>query len=170
MNRTEQALLQAAQLRPVVLRDAVSSLHLRALRRLLIELPDNRWAPGDSSAHTWQECLLRSTEIRSVTSISPAILRFTELASRTAAWINSFGPRQWIGRHRDADGDAQLIIPLSVPSFDQGGQLWVGTKKVIVPVQVGDLLIFNASSIAHGTTPTRELDAQRVTLNIRLWQ
>lgn len=170
MDSTEQTLLKAAQRRPVVLRDVVASLELGALRKLLADLPADRWAPGDRTTHSWQECLLQPEEESAVNSISPAISRFTALASRTAAWVNSFGAGEWIGKHRDVDGDAQLIIPLNVPSFEQGGYLWVNARKTVILVQAGDLLVFNASVLPHGTTSILAPDARRVTLNIRLWQ
>lgn len=169
MDSAELTLLQAARHRPVVLRDAIASKELRALWKMLAGLPSDRWAPGDGTTHSWQECFLQPGELCAIDLISPEIARFTALASRTAAWINAFGTGEWIGRHRDADGDVQVIVPLNVPAFDQGGHLWVNTRATVVPVKAGDLLLFNASVLPHGTTRIEAHGARRVTLNIRLW-
>ena len=169
MNETAKALLSAAKCRPMLVRGALSWQQLLALRRLMKEVPRDHWVLGDRSRHSWREYQLQPDELLSIASIAPAISRFTELADRYVAWINWFHAKQWIGRHRDADGDAQLIIPLVVPALANGGHLWVGTKKSLVPVQERDLLIFNAAGLPHGTTPCRDPNTQRITLNIRLW-
>ena len=90
--------------------------------------------------------------------------------ARYSQWINVFDVGQYVGSHCDAAGDAHLIVPISVPDISHGGQLWLRNKRNIVPVAVGDILIFCANAIPHGTTiVSRTAPVQRVSFNMRVW-
>jgi hypothetical protein len=89
--------------------------------------------------------------------------------SRSFQWVNVMKAGQFIARHRDAAGDAQIVVPLYVPPRAAGGQLWLNRKENLVPAGKGDLVLFKARRIFHGTTKVKGLANSRVTLNIRLW-
>lgn len=53
--------------------------------------------------------------------------------------LNMLNPLQEL-----ALGDAQLMIPIEMPLQEEEGDLWVKNRKRILPVTVGDVLLFAA--------------------------
>jgi hypothetical protein len=86
---------------------------------------------------------------------------------RQHQWINLFEAGQFVEAHKDAGGELHLLIPIEVPIRLEGGQFWLQQNKDIVPVGVGDALLFNANVIRHGTTSVKS--GRRITFNARLW-
>ena len=123
---------------------------------------------GDTSTHSWREIalmepipneyLLREVDIAKIIGAKPANL---------SQWINIYGPGEYIAGHRDAGGDIQLVIPLELPPPDGGGELWIGGEDRRLPIGVGDVLVFAASKLLHGTNPIRE--GRRISFNSRMW-
>jgi hypothetical protein len=62
-----------------------------------------------------------------------------------------------------------VLVPLSVPDGDGGGQFWLGKRENVVPVGVGDCLLFRANKLTHGTTPVAKPRQARLTFNVRMW-
>ena len=169
MGRIEATILRAAHSRPMVLCGVLAPSQRADLRKWMTDIDGSRWERGDGSTHAWRECLLARTELDAVLPLIPFVAKLTEEADRMVAWVNCFSPGEWIGEHRDADGDIQLVVPIEMPSAGQGGDLWVDKASSIVPMRTGDVLAFNAAIHPHGTTASTQTQRKRTTLNIRLW-
>ena len=124
--------------------------------------------PGDTSSHSWTEFsltaptsnedLLSEIDIAKIIGTEPTCI---------SQWINIYEPGEYIAGHRDAGGDIQMMIPLELPTSNGGGELWIGDEGRLLPIGVGDVLVFAASKILHGTRPIRK--GRRVSFNSRMW-
>jgi hypothetical protein len=129
------------------------------------------WVPGDDSSHSWRES--SGPLPFAISALLPFELA-TAIVGRPIArhveWFNVYGEGEFIAGHRDADGDFQMLIGIAVPPISNGGQLWLGHRDAIIPMRRGDLLLFEAAKLVHGTTPiVKGAGIQRVTLNVRMW-
>jgi hypothetical protein len=163
------AILRAAQYRPTLVPGSLSRREQRGLNLWLRSIGESRWVRGDDTEHAWLECLLTASDVDSVLRESAAVAQFVNAADRVTAWVNVFGRGEWIGAHRDADGDVQLVVPIIVPTQGPGGALWIDSEDCIIPMGTGDLVAFNAARHLHGTTPPMHAMDSRATLNVRLW-
>ena len=123
---------------------------------------------GDESSHSWKEI-----EVKPPVALTEMItgVFIPDLIGgepfRMAHWVNVYELGEYIGTHVDATGDAQIMIPIELPPDGDGGNLWVVTKQCILPVSVGDVLLFTAHRLRHGTTAVRS--GRRVSFNARIW-
>jgi len=126
---------------------------------------------GDQSNHAWWESdsalpskIVRQIPLRVLSDV------ICESITNHVAWINVFSSGEFISAHRDASGDAQMLICVDAPLPELGGQLWVGNVTNTVVMTSRDIVIFQASKLEHGTTPIIAEDGEcRVTLNVRVW-
>ncbi len=169
VDSTEAAILRSARQRPLVLCGVLTPFQQESIRKWVKGIESSRWVPGDESAHAWQECLLERPELTAILAEVPFVARLSKRADRLTAWVNWFAQGQWIGKHRDADGDVQLIVPIELPQPGQGGDLWIENAGNTVPLGLRDVLAFNAALHPHGTTSLKQTESTRTTLNIRLW-
>lgn len=169
MGSVKAAILRSASQRPIVLCGVLTPTQQDGLLRWVSDIDSYRWVRGDESAHAWRECLLERAEVDGLLPSIPFVAKLAASADRLAAWVNCFAHGEWIGEHRDADGDIQLIIPIKAPSPGLGGDFWIEDASGIVPMCPGDVLVFNAARHPHGTTAPTQREHQRTTLNIRLW-
>jgi hypothetical protein len=155
----------------VVLPNWVDASFIEACRNFVENSDGNEWGQGDNSAHSWKEWagempfdIPKSLSLNLIGRIlGKPIIRYVQ-------WFNVYTRGQFIPSHRDISGDAQLNVCIEVPSVSHGGQLWLNSSECIVPMGVGDVLLFGASAIPHGTTPVDGDDTtRRVVLNVRLW-
>lgn len=123
---------------------------------------------GDRSAHSWKEITIDPP------LALPNILSELDLPTllggeprRMAQWLNVYESGEFIGTHVDAGGEVQLMIPIEMPPPGEGGDLWVKTKERILPVAVGDVLLFAAHRLRHGTTAVQA--GHRISFNGRVW-
>ena len=108
---------------------------------------------GDESDHSWSEIpepTLSSIKYIVDTEVLEAILE--RPIQSWAQWINVYSSAQFIAGHRDAGGDAHLLICIEVPNFSDGGQLWLSSEDNVIPVGSGDAVLFDARGVFHGTT------------------
>jgi len=154
-----------------LLRGCIAPDVIGICKKFVRNSPLGVWVAGDSTPTSWRESLngppfkvcdaLPMELISDVTGIPIA---------RTAQWINVFSASEFIPEHKDAAGDAQILIVIEVPPISHGGQLWLHAPDTIVPAAEGDMLLFQASTISHGTTPILPTSPhRRISLNIRLW-
>jgi hypothetical protein len=137
---------------------------------LIRSAENGEWVPGDESSHSWRESSgpLPLTITALLPFDSAAAVAGRSIA-RHVEWFNVYGEGEFIAGHRDADGDFQMLIGIDVPPPLSGGQLWLGHRDAMIPMRTGDLLLFEAAKLVHGTTPIVGAGVQRVTLNVRMW-
>jgi hypothetical protein len=162
-------LVQIALRRPVVVPDQASAGKIDELLAWVAQIPSSAWRVGDGSEHSWDEYYLTGAELDRLRGDLPLLPRLADLATHMVGWINRFGEGSWIGSHRDAGGDVQCIIPLELPAPHNGGTIWIGCPDLAIPMDVGDLLLFNASSLPHGTSTIVTEGGRRITINLRFW-
>jgi alkylated DNA repair dioxygenase AlkB len=86
--------------------------------------------------------------IAGITDIEPA--RFNGLV----AWVHVYRKGEYIGRHKDCEGACQLVIGVESDCARTTGLLHIaGQEEYIYRLEPGDLLLFEATSLAHWTTP-----------------
>jgi hypothetical protein len=152
---------------PGLLRKSALQSYLECMQ---LNFSDEHWVRGDMSKHSWRESPQirvehwdRELHFGLLSKILDAPIR------HSTGWFNVQEMGQYISAHRDAGGDAHLLIGISVPELSAGGQLWLERKDLLVPVGSGDAILFRAADVLHGTTPIRDKHRRRITLNIRLW-
>lgn len=153
----------------LLIADVLSRRELAGLESLIFAVPKAQWQAGDTTDHSWDENLVKPARWRRIASQLSNLHCLIEVATRGVCWINRFSKGQWIGSHKDASGDLQIIVGVRVPPVNAGGQLWIGNVNQFVHLEAGDALLFDAASLAHGTTAPAYDCAQRITLNVRLW-
>jgi hypothetical protein len=169
MSDIELARALFARHRAVLMIDLVSQRFIEKCLVLIRSSDLATWTAGDDTQHSWRELTRRSLfRLEEVTSVKAIASILGWRVRRSFQWINYYGPGQYIPSHRDAAGDAHLLIGISVPPLEFGGQLWLERKSRLVPLGVGDALLFEASRIRHGTTAVlARANVPRVTFNIR---
>lgn len=162
-------LFEAASAVPVVAKDAIlDSARLDILRRIS-NLPTSAWQAGDETDHSWSEHQIGNDELTEWCAESDFVFSAMKRAVNAVGWINRFRQHQWIGAHKDAGGDLQLVCALAVASRHEEGAIWIGNHERLIPMNAGDILVFRADSIVHGTTNISQQLDERITLNLRLW-
>lgn len=151
-----------------VFTNAASEPFVGAMRNKVLAARDCELIGGDESTHSWHELPLAASDLPS----EPALKEYLESVLpltpvRTVNWLNIYRVNEYIETHVDAGGEAQLMIPIENPPSSGGGEIWIGARERLLPLGVGDALLFAANRIQHGTT--KVLDGQRVSLNIRMW-
>lgn len=123
---------------------------------------------GDESNHSWRELSLAAEDVpdEPILGQQVASVLHTE-PIRAVHWLNVYEVNEYIGAHVDTGGDAQLMIPIEMPPAGAGGEIWIGARDRLVPLSVGDALLFAAHRIRHGTTTI--LQGRRISLNVRMW-
>ncbi len=163
------SLIEAAELVPVVVKGAIPKNFRAAVLDRLSTLPTSSWQVGDETDHSWSEYHIDQRQLRkwcaNVDFLSAAMQR----ASTAVGWINRFCHGEWIGPHKDAGGDLQLVCTLCVCSRVEEGAIWIRKPDRLIPMAAGDILIFRAADLVHGTTDIASRHEERVTLNLRLW-
>lgn len=162
-------LITAARRLPLVVARCVPPPVLARTQRRVNMIGVKEWQPGDGSAHSWIEHPLDADLIAQLSREIPLLGAISKYATAVVGWVNRFRQDEWIAAHRDAAGDLQCIVPLVVPDCAQGGQLWIQTRARLVPALPGDMLLFNAAALVHGTNAIMVENAERVTLNLRYW-
>ncbi|MEE9361160.1 MAG: hypothetical protein V3U92_01015 [Cellulophaga sp.] len=73
---------------------------------------------------------------------------------KTVYWANSYKVGEFIPKHRDSEGDLQLIMPLILPEKDNGGNLLIykKDKSEVVELISGQKFLFDATKTFHETT------------------
>ncbi|MDA8586771.1 2OG-Fe(II) oxygenase [Rhodobacteraceae bacterium] len=123
---------------------------------------------GDESSHSWREFALSEEDIpahAALLTYADAVLGAPPV--RASHWLNVYNIDEFIAGHVDAGGEAQLMVPLEMPPAGSGGDIWIGSQRQLIPLSVGDALLFAAHRQSHGTTAVNE--GRRISLNIRLW-
>lgn len=136
--------------------------------RRVAEASSYELTEGDVSTHSWKEVNIQPNIELSDFLVGVKlshIIGFEPVSM--VQWTNVYNEGKFIDAHVDAGGDAQLLIPLVVPKFSKGGLIWIGETHKTLPMRVGDILIFAAHRLLHGTTPV--LNGQRISFNVRLW-
>ncbi len=123
---------------------------------------------GDESAHSWRELPLEVTDFPDPMPWQTQVLEVLgDAPTKAVHWLNIYRENEYIGAHVDAGGEAQLMIPIEMPPAGSGGEIWIGSRGHIVPLSVGDVLLFAAHRKRHGTTKVAQ--GTRVSLNVRMW-
>jgi hypothetical protein len=165
----DQLVELATRPKGIVMAGMLNGDNLAFLENFVLALSDSVWQLGDESDHAWEEYHVPSDRLPQILSCLPDFEELWTRSSARVAWINRFRQSQWIGSHKDASGDLQLIIGIKIPTLNSGGQLWLANQSQLVPFGTGDAFLFNAASIVHGTTAPLHVQAERLTLNVRLW-
>lgn len=73
---------------------------------------------------------------------------------RSVFWANHYRVGEYIPKHRDSEGDLQLIMPILLPMKENGGDflIYKGDKPNVVELAVGQRFLFNARETFHETT------------------
>ncbi|MER6738964.1 hypothetical protein [Streptomyces puniciscabiei] len=115
-----------------------------------IDLLDNTYTPfADTEAQEPFSVLSLATEL--VEAIA-SVTGFTSPVVTTRRWVNRYGIGDSIAPHDDTTGDFQIMICLTAPHADCGGEL-VLANGVSVVLAAGDLLIMKHADVVHWTTP-----------------
>jgi hypothetical protein len=164
-----RGVIGAARQRPLVIASDIEPSIIEKLIVWVAAIPSSAWSKGDLSERSWDEHALTRAELNWLINQLQLVAGIAALSDEVVGWINRFGYGTWIAAHRDAGGDVQCIIPLELPLPDEGGALWVGSSDQSVPMQAGDLIVFNAAALSHGTSRIVAPNAQRITINLRFW-
>lgn len=148
--------------------NAARPAFLERMSNIVAQTHERNLIEGDESSHSWKEIAidppLALLEIFADFNLAGVIdgepLRMTQ-------WLNIYRQGEFIGTHVDAGGEAQLMIPIEMPPSGEGGDLWVENKRRILPVTPGDVLLFAAHRLRHGTTTVKS--GRRISFNGRMW-
>lgn len=151
-----------------ILLNAVRPTFVSQMVSVIASTRDKDLIEGDESAHSWKEIVIDPpiSLYDMIAGPSLATLLGNE-PTRMSHWLNIYEPGEFIGAHVDAGGDAQLMIPVEMPPSGEGGDLWIECRDHVLPVAVGDVLVFAAHRLRHGTTTIRS--GRRISFNGRLW-
>ncbi|MCB1469854.1 MAG: 2OG-Fe(II) oxygenase [Rhizobiaceae bacterium] len=151
-----------------ILLNAARPVLLRQMARIIERACEEDFIEGDESEHSWKEIAIDPPLALSemIAGFDVKHLLGGQLG-RSAHWLNIYEPGEFIGAHVDAGGDMQIMIPIEMPPPFEGGELWVNDKECILPVALGDVLLFAAHRVRHGTTAVRS--GRRVSFNGRMW-
>jgi len=147
---------------------AMTDSFINGVLSILSEAHVGELVAGDESSHSWRELPLTEEDIpdhKSLWTYTEEVLGAFPV--KTSHWLNVYNAGEFIAGHVDAGGQAQLMVPLEMPLVGSGGEIWIGNKRQLIPLSVGDVLLFAAHKVPHGTTKVTE--GRRVSLNIRLW-
>ena len=154
----------------VILPGVVHPTFVAECKSLIEVIKERDWTYGNQTRHKWREYgrprllpLSRALDSALLGAACPGRI------VRQFQWVNLFEQGQFVERHKDAGGDAHLLIPIEVPSRADGGQFWLEHKRSVLPVGVGDALLVRADAILHGTTAITSVGGRRITFNTRLW-
>lgn len=128
------------------------------------------WIKGDESDHAWDELSLDpGLDVSSL--VHGLDLLHLVPVKRSTQWINRYVGCAFIPEHKDAAGDAHLLLVIEQSEVScGGGQLWIGEEARVIPMGEGDAILFPAAKVVHGMTPMdASVGAKRMTLNARLW-
>ncbi len=129
---------------------------------------ENDLVDGEESCHSWHEIPLGTSDALSASTLGSYLATVLPTAPvRNVQWLNVYGVDEYIGHHVDAGGEAQLMIPIEMPPAGSGGEIWIGAREMLLPIGVGDALLFAAHRLRHGTTAVGT--RRRVSLNVRMW-
>jgi hypothetical protein len=148
--------------------NAARPAFLRQMAAIVALAREEDLIKGDESPHAWKEVAIDPPLALPdmIAELSFADLLGSE-PDRMAHWLNVYEPGEFIDAHADAGGDVQLMIPVEMPPPGEGGALWLGTMQRILPVAVGDVLLFAAHRLLHGTTAVQA--GRRISFNGRIW-
>jgi hypothetical protein len=131
---------------------------------------------SSNTGPTWKEFALSPTQ--KLWSILCQQFVLDEVEARTGgrlineriAWLNVYGQGQHIDWHRDGVGDMQIILVLDAPCVPEG-QLMLRTREneQVVPLYIGDAILFSARRVFHRTTPIVTPGLRRVTAVMRFF-
>ncbi|MGC2237397.1 MAG: hypothetical protein WA584_14635 [Pyrinomonadaceae bacterium] len=73
----------------------------------------------------------------------------------TVFWANRYNLGEYIPKHRDTQGDLQIILPVLLPPSNCGGKLVIHHPNGINEVfqSIGQRLLFQATQTTHETIP-----------------
>lgn len=151
-----------------ILLNAVRPAFLSQMAAIVASARDEDLIEGDESAHSWKEIVIDPPISLPDMIVGSGLAKLLgNEPARMAHWLNVYEPGEFIGAHVDAGGDAQLMIPIEMPPPGEGGDLWIECRERILPVAVGDVLLFAAHRLRHGTMAVRS--GRRISFNGRLW-
>jgi|GEM_PF-2488984 len=129
------------------------------------------WTAGDCSHESWQETSGKiPADIMSGIPQDLVVGVCGQRVSNQVQWFNLYRNGQFIRGHRDAAGDLQMLFCIEAPPASEGGQLWLNKVSNVIEMHPGDLLLFKASKLLHGTNLiASHSQSRRLTLNVRLW-
>lgn len=141
---------------------------LTRMTAIVTRTREDEFVEGDESSHSWKEIAidppLSLLDITAEVDLAALLGREPDCMTH---WLNVYESGEYIGAHVDAGGDAQLMIPVEMPPPGEGGDLWVENKGRILPIAVGDMLLFAAHRLRHGTTIVTF--GRRISFNGRIW-
>lgn len=129
---------------------------------LIVGLPSRRVVVAGQCGD-WEEIAIsienpiyqRLTELRFVDVIRSICGIEHSCLQNMCAWANHYRIGESISPHRDVGGTTQLLVALEIPPQENGGTLFVQTKKgeQALLLKAGDAVLFEATSLRHWTTP-----------------
>jgi hypothetical protein len=159
---------QFQQLGYTVFTNAVSPALVNAMRSKVQAAQSDDLVKGDESTHSWREIAINASELPNQLILDQNVeSTISSSPHRSVHWLNIYNVDEYIGGHVDAGGEVQLMLPIELPDAGLGGEIWVGSPRKILPVSIGDALLFAAHQIPHGTT--KILAGRRISLNVRMW-
>lgn len=168
MNRGEFHRRQYERQGYTVFVGAVSERLIDRMNAIVQDTSDSDLVDGEESCHSWREIPLRTSDALSDSTLGSYLANVLPTApARNVQWLNVYGIDEYIGVHMDAGGEVQLMIPIEMPPAGSGGEIWIGATEMLLPIGVGDALLFAAHRLRHGTTPV--VTRRRVSLNVRMW-
>lgn len=151
----------------VILKGFVTPQSAEKLEIATHALPKQRVICGDTSV-SWDEQYIGSEHELYGFLNSPETCKLVERLTnlqidqtRTLCWVSRYKDTEYIDKHQDFDGEAQLIVCLKSAPENCGGWLMIeqdGIEERYV-MSLGDALLFSARTIAHYTTalaPTKQ--------------
>jgi hypothetical protein len=130
--------------------DALTELSKMKCRGTLLD--------DDHPRETWREAAVPPSSSLAqfafdATTIQQIQAEFGAIRS-TLFWANLYRVGEYIPRHKDTDGDLQLILPIVLPPIGCGGRLVIHHQNVAYTVaeRVGQRLILRATETVHETT------------------
>ncbi len=134
------------------------------LARSIDHLPCRRVTVGDHP-ETWDELRTDFHDELTATFRTNPVLGLVLAAlgrggrkvadDHVTCWVNRYRVGEYIPRHTDASGTAQVVLCLQAPDESNGGVLMLATDTgelgyVLTP---GDAVLFHPTAVEHWTTP-----------------
>lgn len=155
--------------------DCLSEVTIRGLQGCMETLEGEGVHVGDGRNQTWLEYRFDESNNLPKVIVENTILReflflpfdrnFRDVRE-IKSWINCYRSGEYIPEHTDSDGFLQLLIGLETPENADEPLLEIEGREV--PLNPGDLVIFQAAECTHKTRPVPDESAgNRVNAAVR---
>lgn len=133
-----------------------------SLRAAADTLPGKRVEVNDTRITWWEQCVPNGHPLDAI-FCGPKVMSVVRTALGQTrrrrldytVWVSTYRLGEYVNEHKDRDGIIQIVLGLQAGPAECGGEsiLRITDRIVRVFLTAGDLLVFDAASIPHSTTP-----------------